>query len=279
MSSPDREEAATANAAGAASFTADGGDVTGDGFYGGRFTLLQPRGGGHRSGLDALLLAATVPPGATGRVGDLGAGAGAVGFAVGCRSLEVAVSLVEIEPAMADLARRSAALPQNHRIGPRLTVIEADLLASRAAREALGLADGSFDHVVTNPPFHPHGHRVSPDALRARALFAASPDFLARWIACSAALLRSGGSFAAILRADALPIALGGFAGRLGGVEVLPVHTRAQAAASRILVIGRKGSRAPLTILPGLVLRGPDGSLAEIARSIEAGTADLPDRA
>jgi tRNA1(Val) A37 N6-methylase TrmN6 len=42
--------------------------------------------------------------------------------------------------------------------------------------------------------------------------------------------------------------------GRFGALKVLPIHPRTGAPAVRVLVQGRKGSRAPLTLLPGLIL-------------------------
>ena len=48
-----------------------------DVFHRGRFELVQPSGQGHRSGIDAMMLAAAVPEGFDGHCADLGAGAGA----------------------------------------------------------------------------------------------------------------------------------------------------------------------------------------------------------
>ena len=48
-----------------------------DAFHNGKFYIEQPKGVGHRSGIDAMLLGATVPLDATGKLADLGAGAGA----------------------------------------------------------------------------------------------------------------------------------------------------------------------------------------------------------
>ena len=249
-----------------------------DGFYGGRFTLIQPRKTGYRSGLDALLLAATLVSQDRGRAADLGAGAGAVGFAACCRNAAVTMRLVENQEIMADLARQSLALPRNADFAGRIEVIEGDLLAGRAARETMGLADASFDHVLTNPPFHPHDHRPSPDALRAGALMTAAPDFLARWIGVSAALLAPDGRFAAILRTDALAAVLSACEGRLGALRILPVHTRFGEPAGRVLLLARRGSRAPLSLLPGLVLRDRDNRPTDMLKAVEAGTADLPPR-
>ena len=249
-----------------------------DGFYGGRFALIQLRGAGYRSGLDALLLAATLPKDASGRVADLGAGAGAVGFAACCRSPAVTLCLVENQPLMAALSRQALGLPQNAAFSERVVVVEGDLLAGRPARDNLGLSDGALDHVLTNPPFHPHGHRPSPDPLRAAALTAIGPDFLARWVAASSALLRHGGSFAAILRTDAVPAALGACDGRLGAMRLVPVHTRSGEPASRVLMLATKGSRAPFRLLPGIVLRDEGNRPTDLLKAIESGEAELPPR-
>ena len=44
------------------------------------------------------------------------------------------------------------------------------------------------------------------------------------------------------------------FAGRFGGICVLPLHPRADEPAKRIIVSGIKGSKQPLRLLPGVVL-------------------------
>lgn len=246
-----------------------------DAFYDGRFALCQPVGRGYRSGLDALLVAATVRADATGALADIGAGAGAVGIAAACRCEGVSVTLVEKNPAMAALARRSVALSANAHLAPRLLVVEADILATRPGREAAGLLDGAYEIVLTNPPFYPDGHRASPDPLRAEALTGNGRDFLPAWIRSCAALLGTGGQFVAVVPAAALPAVLGACEGRLGGVSILPVHPRLDSPAVRLLVGARKGSRAPLTVLPARFLHEPDGGSSEFGLAIAAGCADL----
>jgi tRNA1(Val) A37 N6-methylase TrmN6 len=44
--------------------------------------------------------------------------------------------------------------------------------------------------------------------------------------------------------------------GRFGALKVAPVFSQAGSAAIRILVQGIKGSRAPMSLMPGIVLRG-----------------------
>ncbi|GGD07841.1 tRNA1(Val) (adenine(37)-N6)-methyltransferase [Aureimonas glaciei] len=246
-----------------------------DSFYAGRFHLVQPQGQGFRAGLDALLLAASLPAGRGGTAVDLGAGAGAVGFAAVARCPALAMTLVENNDVMAALARRSVALPGNAALAPRLRVVEADVLGRRAAREAAGLADGDYATVVTNPPFHPPGGRASPDALRHAARAATNEDFLIRWIRSGAALLAHGGLFAMIARPDSLADILNACERRLGDIRLLPVHAHAGAPAMRLLLHARKGSRAPLSLLPGLVLHGADGGLTAAGTGIGTGDATI----
>jgi tRNA1(Val) A37 N6-methylase TrmN6 len=67
-----------------------------------------------------------------------------------------------------------------------------------------------------------------------------------------------GGRIAMIHKAEALPHVLAACARRFGGIRVLPIHAQAGQPAIRVIVDAVKGSRAPLSIRPGLVLHGPD---------------------
>ncbi|RIX98815.1 methyltransferase [Aureimonas flava] len=234
---------------------ADG--VTCDAFLGGAFHLLQPARGGLRSGDDALLLAATVEPGQGGLAADLGSGAGAVALAAAVRAPGLHVVLAERNRAMAELARGTLALPENAALAGRLHLAELDLLQPRPAREAAGLADAAFDLVLTNPPFHPAGGRVSPHPMRASAKGVPDPAFTGRWLAVAAALLRHGGALRMIGRPDQLAEIARACDNRLGGLCVRAVHSDAHAPAIRILVAATRGSRAPLRLLPPLVLDAP----------------------
>jgi tRNA1(Val) A37 N6-methylase TrmN6 len=84
-----------------------------DVFHRGAFHLVQPALKGHRSGVDAMILASAVPNGFAGRVADLGSGAGAAGLAVASRCADATVTLVERSAFMAGFARKSVAHPLN----------------------------------------------------------------------------------------------------------------------------------------------------------------------
>ncbi len=245
-----------------------------DAILGGRLRLRQPIGG-HRVGADAVLLAAAAGAPAR-RLVDVGAGVGAVGLALLQRWPEALGDLVEIDPALAALARENAAL---NRLEARAHVIVADAL-SAPDRRATGLADGKADLVVTNPPFFDARNvRASPDARRARAHVAparegaASP--LEAWIVACLALLAPGGRFVMIHRPDALGAILAAIGRRLGGVALLAVLPRAGENAHRLLICGVKGSRAPLRIAPPLALHEASGASTARAEAIHRGEATI----
>ena len=82
-------------------------EFTEDAVLGGQLWLRQPKSG-HRAGHDAILLAAATPAKSGDRVVDFGAGVGAAGLAVARRVADIRLVLVEIDAALADLARGNA---------------------------------------------------------------------------------------------------------------------------------------------------------------------------
>jgi tRNA1(Val) A37 N6-methylase TrmN6 len=246
-----------------------------DAFQRGRFSLVQPMAGAHRAGMDALVLAAAVPGTFAGQVADFGAGAGAAGFAVAARLAGASVVLVEREPQMADCAARSIALPANADLAGRVRLLAADVALSGAQRRAAGLPDHAFDFVVMNPPFNDPRDRAAAGALRRAAHVAPSALFDA-WLRSAAAVLRPGGGVAVIARPEQIGAILAAANDRFGGLEILPVHPTPERAAIRIVVRGRRGSRARLAIAPPLVLQDrPGGAPSARAEAIAAGEAGL----
>ena len=248
-----------------------GGPVRTDAFLGGRLHVTQSLRG-HRVGTDAVLLAAAAPVGFSGRAADLGAGVGVVGIAFALREAACSVTLVEIDPDLCRLAAMNAAAND---LGARVDVIRADMLAGTRDRRAAGLAGDSFDLVLTNPPFDDAGRgRPSPDAAKRLAHRSAAGE-LEAWFAAAADVLRHKGRLVAILRADGLARVLPALSPAFGGITILPVHPREDAAATRILVQAVRGSRAPLAIVPGFVLHGKDGSFTPRAEAVHRGEAAI----
>ncbi len=237
----------------------------------GRLALRQPVRG-HRAGTDAVLLAAAAPRDFEGLAVDVGSGVGAVGLALALQAPQAQVRLVEIDPEMAEAARHNVTL---NGLSARVGLIEADVLAPRNHRAAAGIAGGDADLVLTNPPFAEEGSgRASPDAKRAKAHVMAQGG-LDDWIKACADMLRPPGTLIAIHRADALPALLDAMDRRFGAIAVLPVYPRIGEPSVRILVRGVKGSRAPFSIMPGLILHEADGRFTEQAEALHRGEGRL----
>jgi len=233
-----------------------------DGLFGGRLVLRQPARG-HRVGTDAVLLAAAAPPVSEGLIVDVGAGVGAVGLALAQRNPGAGVVLLEKNPAAAALARDNVAL---NGLEARARVIETDLFDA-AARKAEGLVE-SAQLVATNPPFLTASEaRRSPDSDRAMA-HVLDEGGVAKWLRASLAILRPGGILVAIHRADALEALLPALSGRVGDLRIFPIFPREGEKAVRVVLRGRKGSKAPLSLLPGLVLHKPDGGFTPLAEAV-----------
>jgi tRNA1(Val) A37 N6-methylase TrmN6 len=235
---------------------ATGPEFTVDAFLGGRVEAVQPARAHHRSGLEAVLLGASLATSQEGLVVDLGSGAGVAGFIAAARCPGVEALLVERDPALLDCARDALARPANATFAPRIRMLAADV----TDRERLTTEAGRAAVVLINPPFNDAtSTRASPDAPRAAA-HALPEGALNGWLAAAVRLLGAGGRVTVIFRADGLPALLEAVTGRFGGLDILPIHARAGKPAHRVIVSGTKGSRAPLRILPPLVIHGDAGN-------------------
>lgn len=230
-----------------------------DAFHNGGFFLVQPAGSGHRAGMDAMLLAATVPEGAAGTLADLGAGAGAAGLAAINRLPDLNAVLIERSPAMAECARRSLALSENVHLAARASVIEADVTLTGSHRREAGLADYAYDYVILNPPFNSGHDRKTPDLLKAEAHAMESDDLFERWLRTAAAILKPGGQVSVIARPESLAEIFAALGKRFGGVEITPVIPRTGSDAIRILITAIKGSRARMRLRDRILIHEGEG--------------------
>jgi tRNA1(Val) A37 N6-methylase TrmN6 len=247
---------------------------TDDAFLGGALRLLQPVRG-YRAGLDAVLLAAIAVPETDRamRVLDVGAGVGTAGLCAAWRNKAAQVTLLERE---GELVRLAAANIERNGLGERVRVVEADIAATGETLAAAGIAADSFGRVITNPPFHAEGRgTAAPAGLKARA-HAMAEGSLDDWARFMARMTAPGGTATLIHKADALAELLAALDRRFGALSVLPVLARAGEPAIRVVVSGIKGSRAPLTLLPPLLVHGPDGEFTPTLQQVLREGAGLP---
>jgi tRNA1(Val) A37 N6-methylase TrmN6 len=228
--------------------------LTCDDLLGGRVRLTQPRVG-YRAGLDAALLAAALGarPGERGL--EAGCGAGAALLQAAARFPEARFVGVERDSAALELAVENV---RRNGLEDRVEARAGDV-AERFP--ALGLP--AFDLAFANPPFFD-----DPSALRSprperRGAWMAD-DGLQAWTRFLLKAVREGGRVVVVHRADRLADLLAGLGEGGGSFQVLPVHAFADRPAKRILVQAIKTGRAPLRLLPSLVLRDDAGPRPQV---------------
>ena len=221
-------------------------DLTDGTLLGGRVRYRQPRTG-FRTGIEPVLLAASITAQPGERVLEGGTGSGAGLLCLLARLADVTAIGIEQDARLAAVARTN--LEQNGMT--RGEILTADLLDARP--------DGRFDHAMANPPWHDERSTVSPDALRDVAK-RASPGLLAAWASALSSLLRPGGSLTFVLSTVSVANAMEAVqeAG-CGAVTLLPLWPRYGQEARLVLIRSVKGSAAGSRILPGLILHGGNG--------------------
>jgi tRNA1Val (adenine37-N6)-methyltransferase len=188
-----------------------------------------------------------------------GCGAGAALLCLAARVTGLHGLGVESDPDLASLAARNA--EANGASG--LTFLAADITGPCVPQ--LGLR---FDHAIANPPYHASDGTASPLPARAQAK-RGEPGLLAAWARALAAPLRHRGTLTFILPAGLLPECLVAMAeAGCAASAVLPLWPKPSRPAKLVLVRGVKGGRAPLLLLPGLVLHQEGGGYTPVAEAI-----------
>lgn len=211
--------------------------LTQDTILGGRVRILQPRDGS-RAGIDAVLLAASVPAEPGDAVLELGCGVGSASLCLAARVPGLSLVGIEIQEEYAELAKRNAAQAD---VG--LTVMQGDVAALPEA-----VRQRQFDQVLANPPYYfPEAREAAQNSGRDYALAERTP--LAEWVRAATRRLVPGGTLTMIQSAERLPdlvTALVEF--QFGAIEALPLLPRAERPARFVILRGRKGRKTPFRL-------------------------------
>jgi tRNA1(Val) A37 N6-methylase TrmN6 len=217
---------------------------------GGRVRLLQTKYG-YRAGMDAALLAAAVDGAPGERLLEAGCGVGGALLQAAWRAPQTTFTGMERDADALDLARRNIAL---NGMEARAAAVAGDVQDRFAA-----LGQPPFDGAFANPPFFD-----DPQALRgpapARQGAWLADGGLKAWTSFLLKAVREGGRIVMIHRADRLGDVLALLGEGAGSVRIRPIHPFADAPAKRVLVRAVKTGKAPLTLLPPLVLHDRSGA-------------------
>lgn len=247
---------------------------TRDAFHNGGFEVFQLSASGHRSGMDALLIAAALPPDADGILADMGSGAGVAGLAALNLNPNLDLLMLEQDAQLCELARETLLLSGNARFRVRTRIINTDVTLSGAEREKAGLENDSLDYAIMNPPYNTISDRSSNDPRKVEAHYMGSGG-LDSWLRTAAAMLKPGGEVVLIYRTANLGDVIACCRGRFGNLRIMPIHSKPGEAAKRIIVRGTRASRAPLTLLPGFAIHKSDGAFTAPAEAIFDGSSHL----
>jgi tRNA1(Val) A37 N6-methylase TrmN6 len=222
----------------------------------GRVYYQQPEGL-YRTGIEPVILAATIPARAGDVVAEFGCGAGAGLLCLAARVSGVMGVGIEIQADLVAHARRNI---DANGFADRLSVIEGDLVNFETPRQ--------LDHVFANPPWH--DEFSSRSAVPGRDLARRGRSgLLGEWVNAMARRLRNRGSLTMILPASSLRQGLSAMAeSGCGATALFPLWTKPDQEARIIVLQGICGAKGPGRVLPGLVLHRPAGGFSAEAEAI-----------
>jgi tRNA1Val (adenine37-N6)-methyltransferase len=234
-----------------------------DTILGGRLSIIQPVVG-YRFAIDSILVGNFVRSRKVDRVLDLGSGCGIIAAMIASTQRPREVVALEMQPLLADLAARNAAL---NRLD-NLQTFQADL----RERAIPGLTPGSFDWVVANPPYRAEGAgRESPDPSR-RLARGATGASLYDFVASAARYATHGGRIGMVFTASRVAELLMELRSQaLEPKRCRFVHPYINSPATMIMVEARKGGGVEVLIEPPLILWASPGVYTSEARAILQG--------
>lgn len=222
--------------------------------------ILQKESG-FRFGMDAVLLAdfARVEP--RDRAADFGAGTGILPLLCAGRGRGAHFDAFEIQPDMADMAKRSVEL---NGLTERITI---HALPIEQAENAV--RPGSLDVILCNPPYGIPGTTLRNPAQTLSLARHQSEDGLAAWFRMAYRLLRGKGRFTMIYPAPRMLEAMQALAkARLEPKRFRLIYPSADKAANLVLIEAMKDAKPMLHPEPPLIVYEPDGSMTMELRRI-----------
>ena len=219
------------------------------------YGIIQ-RTGAFCFGMDAVLLSGFAAVRQGEQALDLGTGTGIIPILLEAKSEGRHFTGLEIQPDMADMARRSVAY--NH-LESKIEIVTGDI------KEAGRLFDlASFDVVTSNPPYMNDAHGLKnpdlPKAIARHEILCTLEDV----VRSAAILLKPGGRFYMVHR----PFRLAEIIYTLKQHKLEPkrmrlVHPYVDKEPNMVLIDAAKGGKQRITVEPPLIVYNKDGSYTD----------------
>ena len=211
--------------------------------------------------IDAFLLTGFVDPGPKDRLVDLGVGGGVLSLLIAGDKRVGSIYGLEIQPDLADMARRSVAL---NGLETMIKIIDGDL-----RRLPLELQPNSFDYVIANPPYYPENKGVvSQNEALAMAKFEIGCK-LEDVVVAAKRLVKGNGKFAMIYpsaRFTELLIVLN--KNSLTPKRICFIHPKPGLKSNLVLIESRPGKGHGVEILSPVIVSDQNGEYSEMMNRI-----------
>ncbi|MGB4367683.1 MAG: tRNA1(Val) (adenine(37)-N6)-methyltransferase [Caldicoprobacterales bacterium] len=214
-----------------------------------------------RFGMDAVLLSHFAKPRPGDKVVDLGTGTGIIPILMAGRNMDAKFYGIEIQPSMADMAKRSVALND---LEDRIEIIEGDLKESPHY-----LGTRRYQLVTANPPYKKVGTGlINPNQAKAVArheILCSLDDVLMT----AAKLLVMGGRLAMVHRPNRLTdILLGMKEYGLEPKNIRLVYPNLKKSPNMVLIEAVLGGRPYLSWMPPLIVFKDNGEFTDELKAI-----------
>lgn len=215
--------------------------------------IIQKRSG-FRFGMDAVLLADFARVEAGDRAADFGTGTGILPLLLAGRGRGAHFDAFEIQPDMADMAKRSVSL---NGLAERITVHSLPVETADSVIPA-----GSLDAIVCNPPYGVPGTTLlNPNAALSTARHQSGEGLIA-WFRMAYRLLRGKGRFMMIYPAPRMLEAMTALSkARLEPKRFRLIYPYADKPANLVLIEALKDAKPMLHPEPPLIVYESDGSM------------------
>ena len=227
-------------------------DHTNDYLLDKRVKIFQPING-YRASTDAVLVSSLVNKvKTTDKILDVGSGTGAISLCLASRfqAIRPQITGIELQEELCLLSNQSA---QANNFSNYLSYLNADI-----RQTITPIPPCSFQHVISNPPYSEHD---MPSPNQSKALAHNHQGItLNDWLRFCLKMTAPKGHIYLINRAEAITEILSTLNGKAGNIKIIPLYSKPQQSAKRIMITAIKDSKAPAEILPGITIHTQEGA-------------------
>jgi tRNA1(Val) A37 N6-methylase TrmN6 len=222
-----------------------------------KIKIFQPLDG-YRASSDAILLSSLIYNiKQADNILDVGSGTGGISLCLAYRFPQNSIVGLELQPKLSQLSNLSAQANTFN----NLVYYNCDI-----KEKHLPVKPCSFNHVVSNPPYSLND-MPSPNKSKALAHNHSGLN-LTSWIHFCLKMLKPFGYLYMINRAEAVSETMIALSNKAGNIQIIPLYSKENQNAKRVMIIAQKDSKTPTKILPPFYTHTADGSYTAQAQKI-----------